>query len=87
MNSKVIEKIKFNSPDGARRFVELMDSNFECDVDISTDPNDNRSYDAKSLVGVWALDLSKELYVSIVTDDRAVINEFKTIVRQWQEEN
>ncbi|MCD7996541.1 MAG: hypothetical protein LUH21_04825 [Clostridiales bacterium] len=87
MNSKIIEKIKFNSPDDARRFVELMDSNFECDVDISTDPNDNRSYDAKSLVGVWALDLSKELYVSIVTDDRAVVNEFKAIVRQWQEEN
>ena len=87
MINKIVEKIKFKNPDDARRFVGLMDSHIKCDVDISTDPNNNRSYDAKSIVGVWALDLSKELYVSIVTYDKAVENEFKEILRQWQEEH
>lgn len=86
MYNNNIEKIKFTKPDDARRFVDLMDSHFECDVDISTDPNDRRTYDAKSILGVLSLDLSKELYVSVVTDDKDVVKKFKAIIRQWQEE-
>lgn len=85
INSNV-EKIRFKKPDDAKRFVELMDRHFDCDIDISTDPSDKRTYDAKSFIGVLSLDLSKELYVAPVTDDMELVVKFKDIVRQWQEE-
>lgn len=85
MYKDTIEKIKFDRPEDGKKFVELMNKYFDDDVDISTDPNNRRTYDAKSLLGVLSLDLSKELYVSIVTDDKDIIRQFKAIIRQFQE--
>lgn len=84
MYNKNIEKIRFTAPEDGKRFVELMNRFFDEDIDISTDPNDRRTYDGKSLLGVLSLDLSKILYVSVVTDDPNCIDKFKAIVRQFQ---
>lgn len=85
MCNKNIETIRFTNPDEGKRFVSLMEKYFSCDIDISTDLNDRRIYDAKSLLGVLSLDLSKELYVSPITDDKDTILRFKAIIRQFQE--
>ena len=81
-----IERIKFTKSDDGKRFVQLMTEHFDEDIDISSDPNDRRTIDAKSLLGVLSLDLSKELYVSIVTDDDFAVQKFKAVIRQFQEE-
>lgn len=57
-------KINLDTMDKVKRFIQSTRS-FMSDIDIMTD---RACVDAKSVLGVYALDLSQDTYVRIVSD-------------------
>ena len=64
MESKKI-KIRLNNIDTVKKFANIA-STFESDIDVIAD---RAVIDGKSILGLFSLDLTQEMYVRIVTDD------------------
>ncbi|MDR1643624.1 MAG: HPr family phosphocarrier protein [Clostridiales bacterium] len=62
--SKQVE-IKLGAIDDVKDFVNIV-SKYDFDVDLSSD---RHSIDAKSILGIFSLDLSKPVKVDIQSDD------------------
>ncbi len=58
-------KINISTIDGVKAFVNIV-SRYEYDVDIISG---RYAIDAKSIMGIFSLDLSKELTLNIHSDD------------------
>lgn len=71
-------KVNLNSVDKIRKFAQIV-RRFESDIDIMTD---SRHWDAKSIMVLFNLDLSKEAHVIIHTDD---YEEYKKFVNDMEE--
>lgn len=69
MGNKVI-KIRLHNAETIKKFINVV-RKFASDVDIITE---RAVFDAKSLLGVYSLNLSESTYVRILTDN---INEFQ----------
>lgn len=69
MGNKVI-KIRLYNAETIKKFINVV-RKFASDVDIITE---RAVFDAKSLLGVYSLNLSESTYVRILTDN---INEFQ----------
>lgn len=71
--------VKLDAVDKIKRFVNTI-TKFDVDMDLM-----HRKYviDAKSIMGVFSLDLSKPLELHINTDDVAVVEEIKSAIREF----
>ncbi len=70
-------KIKLDSVDKVKKFVHLVAS-VECDLDLVS----NRyTIDAKSIMGIFSLDLSKEL--ELVVSDEACFDSLKASLTEF----
>lgn len=78
MSNKI--KINLNEVDKIRRFGQVA-RRFASDVDIIVD---NKEWEAKSIVGLFNLDLSKETFVSINTDDVEEENRFNAAMEEFK---
>lgn len=70
------KKIKINLKEfnKVKDFINVV-RNFESDIDLMT----NRAIvDAKSVLGIYALDLSEDTYVRIITDNFEEEKDFET---------
>lgn len=76
MNKKI--KVNLNEIDKIKNFVKIARM-FKSDIDIMTD---RAVVDAKSILGIYALDLSQNTYVKIISDD---IDEYKEFEKQMKE--
>lgn len=76
MNETIVSKIKLDSVDKVKSFVQKIQT-LDCDVDIFTD---RYIIDAKSIMGVFSLNLSKELNVRAYTDSFSTKKSFEGIV-------
>ena len=72
VNLKEIEKIK--------KFVKIVRM-FKSDIDIMTD---RAIVDAKSILGIYALDLSQNTYVQIISNDIDEYNKFKEEMKEFE---
>ena len=77
MNNKGI-KIRLNNIDIVKRFVKVT-SSYKSDIDVIAD---RAVIDGKSILGLFSLDLTQEMYVKIVTDD---INERRKFEYEMEE--
>ena len=77
MNDKGI-KIRLNSIDVVKKF-EKVTSSYESDIDVIAD---RAVIDGKSILGLFSLDLTQDMYVRIVTDD---INERRKFEDEMEE--
>lgn len=75
--------IKLNTVNKVFEFSKKIIS-FDEDVDIRTLDSPSNILDAKSLIGLFSLDLSKELVVSIHTSDNYSDEKFKALVEQYK---
>lgn len=76
------KKIKINLKDfnKVKEFINVI-RNFESDIDIMT----NRAIvDAKSVLGIYALDLSEDTYVRIITDNFEEEKNFETVMEAFK---
>ena len=71
-------KINLNSVDEIRRFVQVV-RRFDSNIDIMTN---SQEFEAKSIMALFNLDLSKGAYVVINTDD---YEEYKKFVNDMEE--
>lgn len=79
MNQKKI-KIKLNTPEKIKKFINTTRS-FMSDIDIMS----NRTcIDAKSVLGIYALDLSKDVYVRIISDDITENRKFDSAMEEFR---
>lgn len=79
MNQKKI-KIKLNTPEKIKKFINTTRS-FMSDIDIMS----NRAcIDAKSVLGIYALDLSKDVYVRIISDDITENRKFDLAMEEFR---
>lgn len=76
MNKKI--KVNLNKIDKIKKFVKIARM-FKSDIDIMTD---RAVIDAKSILGIYSLDLSQNTYVQIISND---INEYKEFKKQMEE--
>lgn len=72
------EKIILNSTDKVIDFHKNI-INFEEDINVSSVNYPNNIFDAKSLMSLFCLDLSKQLVVVINTSDNNSIKKFKEL--------
>ena len=77
MNEKKI-KIRLNDIDTVKRFTNVT-STFKSDIDVIAD---RAVIDGKSILGLFSLDLTQEMYARIVTDD---INERRKFEYEMEE--
>ena len=77
MNDKGI-KIRLNSIDIVKKFANVA-SKFKSDIDVIAD---RAVIDGKSILGLFSLDLTQDMYVRIVTDD---INERRKFEYEMEE--
>lgn len=77
MNDKGI-KIRLNSIDIIKKFVKVT-SSYESDIDVIAD---RAVIDGKSILGLFSLDLTQDMYVRIVTND---INERRKFEYEMEE--
>lgn len=68
--------IKLESVDSVKKFVDTI-SKFDCDFDLVSD---KYVIDAKSIMGIFSLDLSKKLQLNIHSDDESIIKSVKNYV-------
>lgn len=74
MNSSTSFIVSLNSIDKVKKFVNIV-SNFEEDFDLI---HDRYIIDAKSIMGVFSLDLTKEINLVVHTDDTSRFEEIKS---------
>lgn len=74
--------VNLNSMESIKDFANAVTS-FDSDVNIY---NGNKSYDAKSIMAIFAIDTSVPRYVEIVSDYVDEIENFKEVMSKFQEE-
>ena len=79
MENKKI-KIKLKSPERIKVFINIV-GKFKSDVDIMTDKT---IIDAKSIIGIFALDLTSDVYVRIISDDIAERRKFEAEMENFR---
>lgn len=83
MQTKVIIKLKEITD--IYQFVDVV-KEFSADIDVASCSNLKHVVDAKSVMGIFALDLSNELEVTLCNnDDEIEKNKFISVMRQFQE--
>ena len=73
-------KINLNKPEVVKRFLQVART-FLSDIDIMTE---SAVLDAKSIMGVYALDLSKDMYVRIISDDVEECRRFDAAMEEFR---
>ena len=73
-------KIKLDTADKVKKFIQIA-RGFASDIDIMTK---SAVLDAKSIVGVYALDLSKDMYVRIISDDVEECRRFDAAMEEFR---
>ena len=76
-------KIKLNTVDKVFEFSKKITS-FDEDIDIETLDFPSNTLDAKSLIGLFSLDLSRELVIGIHTSNDNSAEKFKALVEQYK---
>ena len=74
-------KIKFHGIEDVKTFVSIV-SKVDAEFDLSS-LYGRYSVDAKSILGVCSLDLSKKLDLRIYTDDDDIINSLKSQLKEY----
>ncbi len=71
-------KIRLNTIEAVKKFASIT-SNIECEMDLSTDSS-RYIIDAKSIMGIFSLDLSKVLTLTVYgnEDDTKEVSEMLT---------
>ncbi len=77
MNKKVA--INLNDFKAARKFIDEV-SKFDCDIDII---KDRYVVDAKSVIGIFTIDLSKPVDVEIHSDNEEEIKKFNEVMKEF----
>ena len=72
-------KINLNSVDKVKRFIQVA-RGFISDIDIIAD---RACVDGKSILGLYALDLSKDVYVRIISDNTMEIRQFDAAMEEF----
>ncbi len=72
-------KINLNSYENAKKF-NLITNSFDCDIDVI---KDRYIIDGKSLMGLFTLDLTQNIYVQIISEDEYEINEFVGAIKEF----
>lgn len=76
--------IKLSKVTDVYHFIEVVKS-FSSDIDLASHQNPRHMVDAKSVMGVFSLDLSGELDVTLCNCDNEVErNKFVSVMRQFQ---
>ena len=73
-------KIKLDTTDKVKKFIQIA-REFASDIDIITE---SAVLDAKSIMGVYALDLSKDMYVRIISDDVIECRNFDAAMEEFK---
>ena len=73
-------KINLNKPEVVKRFLQVART-FLSDIDIMTE---SAVLDAKSIMGVYALDLSKDTYVRIISDEVEECRRFDAAMEEFR---
>lgn len=73
-------KIRLDTRDKIKRFYENAIS-FSSDIDIMTD---SKILDAKSIICLYNLDLSKDTYVKIISNNIKECKEFETAMEAFK---
>ena len=73
-------KIKLDTAEKVKRFLQVART-FLSDIDIMTE---SAVLDAKSIMGVYALDLSKDTYVRIISDDVEECRRFDAAMEEFR---
>ena len=73
-------KVNLNKPEVVKRFLQVAKT-FLSDIDIMTE---SAVLDAKSIMGVYALDLSKDTYVRIISDDVEECRRFDAAMEEFR---
>lgn len=79
MENKVIE-IRLHNADTIKKFIEVV-RKFASDIDIITE---RAVFDAKSLLGVYSLNLSGSTYVRIITDNTEEFQKFDMAMEEFK---
>lgn len=79
MNYKKI-KINLNDVSKIKGFIRVV-RGFESDVDIMTE---RAVVDAKSVLGIYGLDLTQDTYVRIISDDVNENRKFETAMEEFK---
>lgn len=73
-------KIKLKSPERTKDFIKTVEK-YKSDVDIMTD---RVTIDAKSIIGIFALDLKDDVYVRIISNDIAECRKFEAEMQEFK---
>lgn len=73
-------KIKLDTTDKVKKFIQIA-RGFESDIDIMTD---SKILDAKSILGLFNLDLSKDTYVRIISDNVSECRNFDAAMEEFR---
>lgn len=79
MENKKI-RIKLKSPERIKDFIKTVEK-YKSDVDIITD---RVTIDAKSIIGIFALDLTGNVYVRIISNDIAERRKFEAEMEDFR---
>ena len=71
--------VKINSIDKVKEFVKDAES-FSCDIDVISG---RYTINAKSLMGIFSIDLTKELKIIIQSEDREEILRFYEVMSKY----
>lgn len=72
-------KIKIETVEKIKKFIEIVNT-FHSDIDVK---KDHYILDAKSIMGIYSLDLSKPIYVFINTDNINEEQDFKEKMKEF----
>ncbi len=75
-------KIRLNNTDDVKDFINAT-KDIDCDMDISAQLRENNIVDAKSIMGIFSLDISKPLILMIHEDDKDKINDYSQILSKF----
>lgn len=77
MNNKI--KINLNTPEKIKRFVQVV-RGFTSDVNIMTN---SKYLDAKSILGLFDLNLYNDTYVEIISDNTTEVRQFDAAMEEF----
>ncbi len=73
--------IKINDIEDIRKFANIV---ITFDSDINIYYNKNKYYDAKSILAIMALDISKPKYIEIISNNKDEIIRFKECMKEFE---